>query len=195
VPGANSEYLTWEIAATRQTRGRWSFGASFAHTWNADHASGYSGQSVRSNSYPLTPNDLINTGDGGRHEFRTWTAKAYGTFEGPWRLGVTPVLRHQSGQPFGRTQVTSRTQLSSGTITILMEPVGTRRMDNITILDVRIDRTMRVKGGRVRAFVDVFNLLNANPAQNVVWTSGESFLRPVTIVPPRIARAGLSFDW
>jgi hypothetical protein len=76
-----------------------------------------------------------------------------------------------------------------------MEPVGTRRMDNITILDVRIDRTMRVKGGRVRAFVDVFNLLNANPAQNVVWTSGESFLRPVTIVPPRIARAGLSFDW
>jgi hypothetical protein len=44
-------------------------------------------------------------------------------------------------------------------------------------------------------FLDVFNVLNANPEQNAIWSSGTSFLRPVTIVPPRIARAGLSFDW
>ena len=195
VPGASSEYLTWEIAATRQAGGRWSGGAGFAHTWNGDHASSYSGQSVRNNAYPLTPNDLINAGRGGRHEFTMWTAKAHGTFEAPWQLRVTPVLRHQSGQPFGRTQTTGPGQLRYGTVTILMEPVGSRRMDHITLLDLRIERAARMKGGRVRTFLDVFNCVNTNPEQNAIWSSGPAFLRPVTIVPPRIARIGLSFDW
>ena len=195
IPRASSEYLTWEIAGTRQTRGRWTFGAGFAYTWNGDHASNYSGQSVRNNAYPLTPNDLINTGRGGRHEFTTWTAKAHGTFEGPWQLHITPVLRHQSGQPYGRTQTTDRGQLSYGTVTILMEPVGSRRLDHITLLDMRIQKTMRFKAGRVGAFLDVFNCLNANPEQNAIWSSGASFMRPATIVPPRIARVGMTFDW
>jgi len=195
VRGANSEYLTWEIAATRQAKGRWSFGAGFTHTWHGDHASGYSGQLQRNNTYPLTPNDLINTGAGGRHAFRTWTAKAYGTLDGPWQVRFVPVLRHLSGQPFGRTQTTDPGQLRYGTVTILMEPVGARRMDHITLLDLRVERTLRLKGRHVRPFVDVFNCLNANPEQNAIWSSGAAFLRPVTIVPPRIARAGLVVDW
>jgi hypothetical protein len=195
VPGASSEYLTGEIAVTRQLRGRWSAGASFAYTWNGDQASNYSGQLVRNNAYPLTPNDLINTGAGGRYEFSTWTAKAHGTFEGPWEIRFTPVLRHQSGQAFGRTQTTEPGQLRYGTVTLLMEPLGSRRMDHITLLDLRIERAMSVKGSRMTAFLDVFNLLNANPEQNVVWSSGSSFLRPVTIVPPRIGRVGLTIDW
>ena len=195
VPGSSSEYLTWEIAASRQMHGRWGFGASFAYTWNGDHASNYSGQSVRNNPYPLTPNDLINTGPGGRHEFSTWTAKVHGTIEGPWQTRFSPLLRHQSGQPFGRTQRTDRGQLAFGTVTMLMEPIGSRRMDHITLLDMRVEKRIRVKGTRVSVFVDVFNIFNANPEQNAVWSSGPSFLRPLTIVPPRIARVGLAFDW
>jgi hypothetical protein len=40
----------------------------------------------------------------------------------------------------------------------------------------------------------VFNLFNANPEQNASWSSG-SFLRPLTIVPPRIARIGATLEW
>lgn len=196
VAGSSSEYFTLEIAATRHTRGRWSLGAGFAHTWNGDHASGYSGQSLRNNAYPLTPNDLLNAGAGGRYEFSTWTAKAHGTFEAPWQLRIAPVLRHQSGQPFGRTQTTDPGELRYGTaVTLLMEPVGTRRLDHVTLVDVRIERSMRVKRRRVSAFLDVFNCLNANPEQNAIWSSGASFLRPLSIVPPRIARMGLNVNW
>ena len=195
VPGVSSRYFTWEIDVERRARGRWTAGAGFAHTWNRDHAAGYAGQSIRNNTYPLTPNDLINTGAGGRHEFTTWTAKAHGTLELPWQLQLTPVLRHQSGQPFGRTQRTNSGDLRSGAITILMEPIGTRRMDHITLVDVRLEKSMHVKSDRLSVFLDVFNGFNANPEQNVVWSSGSSFLRPLTIVPPRIARLGLTFDW
>jgi outer membrane receptor protein involved in Fe transport len=195
VPGSSSEYWTWEIAATRRTRGRWSLAAGFAHTWNREQASGYSGQAVRNNQYPLTPNDLINAGHGGRHEFTTWTAKAHATYQGPWGVSLTPVLRHQSGQPFGRTFTTDSGELRYGIVTVLAEPVGTRRTDNITLLDVRVEKRVRLKSRRVAGFVDVFNCLNANPEQNTIWSSGPSFLRPLSIVSPRIARVGLTFDW
>jgi hypothetical protein len=78
---------------------------------------------------------------------------------------------------------------------MLMEPIGSRRMDHITLLDLRIQKAVRLKAGRVAAYLDVFNCLNANPEQNAVWSSGVAFMRPVTIIPPRIARIGLTFDW
>jgi hypothetical protein len=62
MPDADSQYWTWDIAATRRFTGRWSLVATVAHTWSRDQASGYFGQSVRQNTYPLTPNDLINAG-------------------------------------------------------------------------------------------------------------------------------------
>ena len=194
VPGSSSHYWTWEIGASRRAHGSWTFGAGFAHTWHRDQASGYSGQAVRNNLYPLTPNDLINADDGGRYEFTTWTAKAYSTYEAPWGLRVTPVLRHQAGQSFGRTFVTAAP--TYGTIRVLAEPVGTRRMENITIVDARVEKRIRLHNNRHLApFVDVFNLFNANPEQNTIWSSGPSFLRPVTIVPPRIARIGAKLEW
>jgi hypothetical protein len=196
VPSSGSEYWTWEVAAVRRTRGRWSLGAGYTHTWNREQASSYLDQSVRSNPYPLTPNDLINAGAGGRHEFTTWTAKAHGTYETPWGVRVTPLLRHQSGQPFGRTFTTDSSQLRYATVTVLAEPVGSRRTDNITLLDVRVEHRVRLGAQRrLSVFLDVFNCFNANPEQNVVWSSGPSFLRPVSIVSPRIARVGVAFDW
>jgi Carboxypeptidase regulatory-like domain/TonB dependent receptor-like, beta-barrel len=194
VPDADSHYWTWEITATRRLTGRWSMVAGFAHTWSRDQASGYFGQSVRNNVYPLTPNDLINAGKDGRYEFRIWSAKIHGTYVGPWEVRITPLLRHQSGQPFGRTFSTALNYASN--VRILAEPIGTRRMNNVTLLDVRVEKGFKLGGHRrLAGFVDVFNVLNANPEQNTSWSSGPSFLRPLSIVPPRLARLGVKLDW
>ena len=193
VPGADSQYWTWDITATRRLTGRWSLVAGFAHTWNRDQASGYFGQPVRENTYPLTPNDLINAGEDGRYAFRIWSARIYGTYAGPWDVRITPFLRHQSGQPFGRTFSTALNYADN--VRILAEPIGTRRMDNITILDVRVEKGVPLGRHRLAGFVDVFNLLNANPEQNRSWSSGSSFLRPLSIVPPRLARIGVKLEW
>ena len=69
-------------------------------------------------------------------------------------------------------------------------------MGNITLLDVRAEKGFKLSGhGRVAGFVDVFNALNANPEQNTSWSSGSSLLRPLSIVPPRLARLGVKLDW
>jgi hypothetical protein len=193
VSRSNSDYTTWEITATRRLADRWSLAASFAHTWSRDQANGYGGQSVRANQYSLTPNDLINTDSAGRHVFRTWTARTHATWLAPGGLRVTPLVRHQSGQPFGRTVLA---RLNYGTIRVLTEPVGTRRQDHVTLVDLGVAKDLSLGGGRrVSAFLQAFNLFNANPEQNVSWASGPSFLRPLTIVPPRIARVGMHVNW
>jgi len=194
VSGAGTDHWTWEITAVKRPRGRWSLLAGFAHTWSRDHAREYAGQPIRQNLYPLTPNDLINTGDDGRHEFTIWSARILGSYEAPWGVRVVPFLRHQAGQPFGRTL--APTNQLPGVERILAEPIGTRRMPNLTSFDLRVEKRFRSSSnGRVAAFIDVFNLLNDNPEQNISWVSGRTFLRPLTIVPPRVARIGMKFDW
>lgn len=195
VPGAEDRHWTWEISATRRASHRWSLAASYSHTWSREHAASFTGQAVRNNVYPLTPNDLINTDVKGRHTFTSRTAKVSGTFAAPWQVGVTPIVRHQSGEPSGRTFLATPS-LRSGAVRVLAEPVGTRRTDHVTVVDLQLEWRIPVRGvRRLTAFVDVFNLLNANPELNLNWSSGEAFLRPLTILPPRILRAGTKLDW
>jgi hypothetical protein len=190
---AENDHLTWEAVARRSFSGRWSLFASFAHTWNRDHSREYFGQQIRANEFPVTPNDFIHTDRRGRHVYRDWSARIHGTWGGPWRTRVTPLLRHQSGQAFGRTLVA---RLNYGTIRVLAEPIGSRRQDHVTVLDLRVEKDVRVAGTNdVTAFLDVFNTLNANPEQNISWETGAAFLSPLVIVPPRIVRVGFRLDW
>jgi len=189
---SEDDYYTWEVTGTRRFTNRWSLLAAFAHTWSRDNGSGYFGNGVRNNVNVLTPNDAINTEDG-RYHFTTWSFKLHGTYEAPYGLRVTPILRHQAGQPYGRTFSTT---LNYGSVRVLAEPLGTRRQDNITIFDVRLEKGFTVaRGRRLAGFVDLYNLLNANPEQNLNWSSGTTFLRPLNIVPPRLVRLGVKFDW
>jgi len=193
VPGADSDALTWELAASRDSSRGWSMAAAYAHTWYRDHAAAYLGQRVRANAFPLTPNDFIHTDARGRHVFDVWVAKVYGTYSGPWGLLVTPFVRHQSGQPFARTFLAD---LPYEDVRVLAEPVGARRQDHLTLFDLGVQRDVRLGGGRrVAGFVEVFNVFNANAEQTVSWSSGRSFLRPLGIVAPRIVRLGLKVDW
>lgn len=192
VDGSDSDFYTWEITGTKRFSNRWSLLASFAHTWVKEFASNYFGNNVRQYALAVTPNDQINTVDG-RHEFTTWQAKVHGTWDTPWwDVRLTPILRHQSGQPYGRT---FQFGFNYGTQTVLAEPLGTRRQDNVTLLDLRVEKVMRFGRTSLSGFVDVFNMFNANAEQNITWSSGTSFLRPSNIVPPRIARFGVKFDW
>jgi len=193
VPDSDMNYLTWEAAARKRLSRRWSMVAAYSQTWNRDHASAYFGQPIRANEFPVTPNDYINTDEHGRHAFHVWSAQVYGTYHAPWGLRIAPFLRHQSGQPFGRTLTTP---LNYGTIRVLAEPIGTRRQDNVTLVDARLAKDFPMAAGcRVTAYVDVFNVLNANAEQNISWATGESFLRPLAIVPPRILRLGFQLEW
>ena len=195
LPGS-AEYQTIEVSANKRQAGRWSLQGSFALRWNEDQETGYFGNNLRSLTTPSTPNDLINT-DGGRYNFTMWTAKINGSFDAPWGIRLTPALRVQQGQPFGRTFLAGAANgINYGSQRILAEPIDSQRQDTISILDLRAEKTFRIGGARrVGIFGDIYNIANSDAAQNIGWNSGTSYLRPVSIIGPRIARFGLKFDW
>jgi hypothetical protein len=141
-------------------------------------------------------NDFINTNDG-RFDFTMWTAKVNGSYEAPWGVRITPALRFQQGQPYGRTFLAGAANgINYGTQRILAEPLGTRRMDNITLLDVRLEKSVGLPSNRrIGLFVDAYNLTNTDAAQNITWNSGSAFEQPISIVGPSIMRFGVKLDW
>ncbi len=196
------EYQTVEFGINKRQTGRWSLAASMSKRWNKDHATAYFGQNLRTVVTPSTPNDLINT-DGGQFVFSMWTAKINGSYELPWQIRVTPALRFQSGQPFGRTVNATAAYgiggtggINYGSARILREEIGTRTQDDIMIFDFRAEKYFGVLGTRrLGVFFDVYNLTNSDAYQNITWNSGSTFELPSLIVPPTIARFGMKFDW
>lgn len=189
----DDDFYTWEITGTKRMTNRWSLMASFSHTWNQAHDSTFFDTGFRQNSTPLTPNDLINTSKDGRIEFTDWSVKVHGTIEAPWGVKVTPLLRHQAGQQFGRTFVAT---LNYGNVRIPAEKISTRRQDNITVFDTRLEKVFPLMASlKLSAFMDIYNMFNANAEQNISWSSGSSWLRPLNIIPPRILRVGTKLEW
>src|SRR4030095_5056594 len=138
----------------------------------------------------------INT-DNGRYVFTNWSAKAHGTYQAPWHVLITPALRLQAGQPWGRTVTAGAPNgINYGSQRILTEPISSRRQDNIILADVRVEKVLKLgKGHAVSLFADGYKLTNANPASNITWSSGSTFLWPVTIIAPRLGRFGMKYDW
>ena len=129
--------------------------ASFAHTWRHETAltagAGY------------TPNAFINTDDE-RLVSTAWQAKLLATlkFRGDFR--VTPTIRHQAGNPFGR--VFTQT-FNWGNATVRAEPIDAQRMPNVNVFDIRTEKAFRAGPGRITGFFDVYNIFNTNAEQEL----------------------------
>ena len=144
---------------------------------------------------PSTPNDLINT-DNGRYNWSVYNVKINGSYDAPYRIRITPALRVQQGQAYGRTFLAGAAHGVNYSQRILTEPIDSQRQDNIVILDIRTEKYFNVAAGRrVGLFFDIYNLTNANAAQNINWGSGSTYRFPVTIIGPTIVRFGAKLDW
>jgi outer membrane receptor protein involved in Fe transport len=187
VPGARSDYYTFELTGTKRMSNRWSALLSYSKTWSARNDNTFFGTGFRQNSLPVSPNDLINTEPDGQVLFTDWSLKLHGTYDGPFGLKLSPMLRTQAGANWGRTFAVT---LNSGTVRVPAEPLDTNRQDLVSVLDLRVEKVLNFGKLRVGPFLDVYNMLNSNAEASITWASGSSFLRPTAIVPPRIARIG-----
>jgi hypothetical protein len=178
-----SDYYTWEITATKHQGRRWFLLASFTRTWHREPALGTGSD--------FTPNALINA-TGGRLHFTTWQAKVQGAVALPGGVRALPIIRSQSGMPFGRTFVRT---LNYGNATIKAEPVAANRTSDILLADLRTEKAFSVGRTRVVGFVDVYNIFNTNAEQTLTASSGAAWLRPTAITGPRTVRIGTRLDW
>ena len=175
-----SRYKTFEASMNKRMGNKWSAQIGGSRLWAHDFPG----------AYPNNPNGTFD------QDTTRWDFKLSGTYEAPYGIRVSPLVRHQAGDNFARQlsvgagSATAAGAIFSGTINV--EPLNSRRNPNITVLDVRVDRGFKLGHGMtVRGLFDLFNLTNSNASDGQTITTGTAFLRPTAVLAPRTARIGV----
>jgi hypothetical protein len=195
-PRANATYKSVEVAAVKRLANRWQFMASYSATKkDRPMISSLEGRSfntvtaIEAGFY--NPNEEINRAD------RTWDydAKLSGAYIFPAEVSVSANFHHVSGDVFART-VVFEGGVTIPEIELNVEPIGSRRLPNINNLTFRVEKSFRLQAAhRLAVRLNIYNALNSNVATRVRTQSGERFLRPRDIMPPRLAEVSASYTF
>lgn len=190
-PENYTNYKNIDLTLTKRMSHRWSLVANALHTSTFTH------------SLDQTPNGPRNNPT----QTSIWTVKFFGTYQAPWGFVVTPQMLNQKGSPLSRTVTGVST--TNGAANFVVEKTGSYRGDTIHLLSMRVERRVRFGRREFAPFVDVANLFSVSEAQNQDGNTGRStvklptgetveyqrFLRPTTMVAPRVFRFGFKVSF
>ena len=200
-PADDQKYTTVEIAASKRLDRRWMVMASYSTTkidvphWQNTASTGndFTMPGLQVFLTTLDPNAEINSA------YRIWetTARADAAYILPWNVQVSANFEHRSGQPWARTvNFAAPAGQPIPNITLRTERIGDRRLPNINLLHMRIEKAIHMSGGRKLALrLNIFNVTNINIEQSITQLSGVNFGRPGGVMPPRIAEVGAEYSF
>jgi hypothetical protein len=204
LPDYAADYHTVELALNRRFKHNWLLLTSFQYTWAED---------LRENGQFSTSNLVLarhrvcglgqfecenawtpNARRFGKMDSTWWNYKLTGRYMLRYGLAVSGSYRLQSGLQYAR--LINVDLPNAGTETIFAQPVEENRSPNVSILDLRVEKTFAPKGlpGRLTGIVDIFNLLNASPVTNFRLISGSRFKEVIALLDARIVRFGLRYE-
>jgi hypothetical protein len=199
---ANQSYRTIELAAVKRLANRWQLVTSFSATKKnqpigARNSASSLGFGTASPVFSaagehvgfFTPNADINS----VYKTWDWDGKLTGTYIFPADVAVSGNFHHTSGDPFAR-DVRFRGGETIPSIVLPVEPIGTHRRPNLNLLQVKVEKRFPLPRAQTATVtLNLYNALNANTATGLQNRSGPEFLRPRSIMPPRLAELGLSY--
>ena len=127
--------------------------------------------------------------------------KLIGSYTFPYDIQVSATLQNQNGPEraarfvFEDTSLGRPLVLHSGGVELNMIEPGTLYGERFNQLDVRLTKILNFGGVRLRAMLDLFNVMNANAVMAEDSAYGPSWLAPVVIMPGRLAKFGFQLDF
>lgn len=186
LPGLADTYNGIELTVTKRMTGKWQLVGGLSLGKDEGMFDRALGDDFNN------PNLNVNRENAIIGQDSTRIGKVVGTYVLPAQVTVSTNLRYFTGQPVLK-QVTVR-GLNQGTVSVLAEPRGRTRLDDVTLWDLRVSKVFRFSGRRqFEVMLDGFNLLNQS-AKTVINTNvGPLFGNPIAILPPRVARLGARY--
>jgi len=125
-----------------------------------------------------------------------------GSYELPYKIGIAGTLVSNSGYPYISTYSLSRAtaaaagiNLTRATQTVLLSNRGDERLPSVTLIDLRLSRAFVFGNRRIQPQLDIYNLTNQYAAQSTTVGVGTTYLRPTSILSPRIMRVGVALNF
>jgi len=200
-----------EVTFAKRMANRWSMNASFAYNdavdvWDSPNAyedpSCTASTVAGANPVIACPGEMLyapesaGSGIGNVFQNSKWLAKVSGRVQLPWEFNLAANYLGRQGFPFPQTVLSPNRANGAGQIHIHIDELGANRYDDLHTVDLRLDRTFRFRTLTVAPAVDLFNLTNANTVQAMNKNQSASNANQVSgILPPRIARFGVSVRW
>ena len=153
-------------------------------------------------SFGRDPNDLTNA-VGRLPNDRPHMLRLTGSANVP-KTGfvIAANLQHFSGKPWAATALIDLSIYQQARQQrVQLEPRGARRLSSQTLLDVRLSRTVALRGwGRIEVLVDVLNALNDAAEESLTETLmteaqiSPTFGQPASFIEPRRAMLGIRLN-
>ena len=118
-----------------------------------------------------------------------------GAYNLPYGILASANYDIRSGAPQAR-QVLFTGGRSIPSILLNVEPLGTFNLPNTRELDVRVAKRVNLGGARlVELRADIYNALNKGTVRTQTLQSGANYLRPSSIMFPRILQLGATLTF
>lgn len=183
----NNYVQSMEAAFTKRQGARWLGTVSF------------SANNIRSYTWIQNPNqEPFSTSN-----TWTWNSKINGYVNLPYDISAGAIVEIFSGPQGRRTYIFRAADPLGGpalqgltTITLNMEPAGSRKEPAYALVNARVSKAFRFKGiHQLRLSFDALNLLNTNAVLGVSYASGPTFGDVTDAVPPRNLKVGLAYSF
>lgn len=205
--GAKRDYDGIEVVLDKRFSNRWQMNASYTYSKSTGLIGTNFDDSWSGQGYYNSPNSHINA-IGNLELERRHQVKFNLTWMAPLGINVSCYYRYLGGRPYSRT--ISSDDLGLGlnqqNVDILAEERGSYRRPDISILDIKVEKSFKLPGkwGRLSVFVDIFNLFNSNVVTGVhTYSSYNTSINNQTvkfgeatgIYDPRIIRVGAKYQF
>jgi hypothetical protein len=146
------------------------------------------------------PNDWVNT-DGLLIGDKPVVAKVQLVYTFPWGIMAAINAQHQTGRLWSRQIRPAGLGFPSAPIINMESNTGDRRVEDVDLIDLRVQKEFRLGGPSTRLglFFDALNLTNANHNENVASQLGTAavtaFGVPTRLYLPRRVQLGTKLRW
>ena len=215
-PDFSNRYFGVEVTARKRMSNNWMLDSSFTYRdWTTDYECLDAGNPTAAGATcyqdPTNPlmlddqwffQDLRGSGKSRVFLGSKWQFKLGGMYQFPYGINVGAFLQAQQGNALPkRVRVSSARRSGLGNYDALQEPFGDVRLANVSILDLRIEKSTDMGFGTLSLYGDLFNALNSNtiigqdPRVGAIGAGGLAlnsfFDTPLEIFNPRLFRVGL----
>lgn len=182
-PGNHNVFHNIEVGGQKRMSNRWQLVTS----WLATH------RDVWRNGIPQNPNEASFYP---KDQYWEWAFKLSGSYLLPRDVNVAAMFTSQSGEPLARDVRYTTGLRQQSNLILRMEPLGARRLPAQHLLNFRLEKKQRIRGRSTASIqFDLFNMWNTNAATAMTTRSGATFGLITAIVPPRIARLGVTYQF
>jgi hypothetical protein len=186
--GFYRDYHGVELTARKRFSNRWMLNGSLTLNSSTQH--------YTPDSYNDPTNIEYLDGFVGSSLDTEWLIKLGGMYQFGWGINASAFVTGRDGFLYNEVVNVPSRSGGLGSINAQIAPQGATRYDDVWTFDARAEKWFQIRGLKLTASVDVFNIANANTVVGQTNTlNSVNYLRISEILAPRVLRLGVRFSF